>query len=209
MGSCLPREDSQILFSFLEMFRREWTGNDGSWSPGEIIASKADAGRWNGDWGGKKKGKKDDMTGHMGKREKRHSFDPGREWLIMHMQTLNIPHINRNLFFPTSHQNWDSNGNEFVKSVNKCMQTYAHVQRFKYIYKYKCCFTLSRFIFFSCTRVSLYCTWCCRASDVVSTHMCAGQCWQHVVSWIVLPWMMVLVPGQTCQLGWHHCSDSW
>lgn len=133
MGSCLPREDFQILFIFLEMFRREWTGNDGSWSPGEIVASKEDAGRWNGDWGKEKREKKGDMTGNTGKREKRQSFDPGREWLIMHMQTLSIPHINRNLFFPTPHQNWDSKWNEFVKSVNKCMQTYAHVQRFKYI----------------------------------------------------------------------------
>lgn len=83
--------------------------------------------------GKKKRGKKGDMTGNTGKREKRQSFDPGREWSIMHMQTLSIPHINRNLFFPTPHQNWDSKWNEFVKSVNKCMQTYAHVQRFKYI----------------------------------------------------------------------------
>ncbi len=26
---------------------------------------------------------------------------------------------------------------------------------------------------------------------------------------LCLPWMVVAVPGQTCQLSWHQCSDSW
>lgn len=50
---------------------------------------------------------------------------------------------------------------------------------------------------------------CCHFSEVVSAHMGSGQGWQQAGSWIVLPWMVVAVPGQTCQLGWHQCSDSW
>lgn len=42
--SCLPRECSQTMFIVLGGFQGERAGNDGSWSPGEIVASKEDAG---------------------------------------------------------------------------------------------------------------------------------------------------------------------
>lgn len=44
LGSCLPRERSQTMFIVLGGFQGERAGNDGSWSPGEIVASKEDAG---------------------------------------------------------------------------------------------------------------------------------------------------------------------
>lgn len=56
---------------------------------------------------------------------------------------------------------------------------------------------------------SLYCSGWCHVSEVVSAHTYSGQGWQQPGSWIVLPWMAVAVPSQTCQLGWHQCSDSW
>lgn len=82
------------MFIVLGGFQGERAGNDGSWSPGDIVASKEDAGMWKGA-GGRKKKQKDDMTGHVGRREKRQSVDPGREWLFMHMQRLETPQINQ------------------------------------------------------------------------------------------------------------------
>lgn len=42
--SCLPRERSQTMFIVLGGFQGERAGNDGCWSPGEVVASKEDAG---------------------------------------------------------------------------------------------------------------------------------------------------------------------
>lgn len=61
--SCLPRECSQTMFIVLGGFQGERAGNDGSWSPGEIVASKEDAGMWRGGWWEKEKRKKM-MTWH-------------------------------------------------------------------------------------------------------------------------------------------------
>lgn len=53
------------MFIVLGGFQRERAGNDGSWSPGEIVASKEDAGGWGGgceERGERKKEKQKRMT---------------------------------------------------------------------------------------------------------------------------------------------------
>ncbi len=178
----------------------------------------------------RQKKQKDDMTRHVGRREKRQSVDPGREWLIMHMQRLATPHINQYPFLPTPHQQLKQIlvCNVYVKSENKHTSKHLHAWTVKYSQeiqrklcwaswfvffpiktKHKCCFTVSCFTFFSNRLVSLYWSGCCHVSEVVSAHMCSSHGWQKAGNWSVLPWMVVAVPGQTCQLGWHQCNDSW
>lgn len=65
------------------------------------------------------------------------------------------------------------------------------------------------YLLYSGTPSSFHRGGCCHVSEVVSAHMCSGEGWQQAGSWIVLPWMVVAVPGQSCQLDWHQCSDSW
>lgn len=67
------------MFIVLGGFQGERAGNDGSWSPGDIVASKEDARKWKGGVRERKKKQKDDMTGNVGKRKKTQSVDPGRE----------------------------------------------------------------------------------------------------------------------------------
>lgn len=66
--SCLPRECSQTMFIVLGGFQGEWAGNDGSWSPGEVDASKEDAGMWTSGWGKENRNKKR-ITWHVGRRD--------------------------------------------------------------------------------------------------------------------------------------------
>lgn len=72
------------MFIVLGGFQGERAGNDGSWSPGEIVASKGDAGDVK-----KKKKQKDDMTRHEGRRERRQSVDPWkRVFTHAHAETV-------------------------------------------------------------------------------------------------------------------------
>lgn len=54
---CLPRERSQTMFIVLRGFQGERAGNDGIWSPGEVVASKEDAGKGGEERGERKKEK--------------------------------------------------------------------------------------------------------------------------------------------------------
>lgn len=42
LRSCLPRERSQTMFIVLGGFQGERAGNDGSWSPGEVVACRGE-----------------------------------------------------------------------------------------------------------------------------------------------------------------------
>lgn len=59
------------------------------------------------------------------------------------------------------------------------------------------------FTSFSSSLFSLYCSGGCPVSVRALVGLCSLQ------AWIVLPWMVVAVPGEACQLHWHQCSDSW
>lgn len=59
--SCLPRERSQTMFIVLGGFQGERAGNDGSWSPGEVVACKGVGGVKKG-VRERKRNKKNDMT---------------------------------------------------------------------------------------------------------------------------------------------------
>lgn len=91
----------RLCLLFLEGFRGNELGMMGVGVQGRLLQAR----RMQGGEGGlreRKDKQNDDMTWHVGRRERRQYVDPGREWLFMHMQ--DCPHYHKNQCLTTS--NW-------------------------------------------------------------------------------------------------------
>ena len=172
-------------------------------------------GRW--EWEKEKEKQKDDMTGYVGRKDQ--SVDPGREWLIMHMQRMATPQKKKKDTSIIICPHTRSGEQVCLRSVSK----HTHKQRIKYsqesqrnlhlfppskpninVALLRDTWYFSAVQYFPCAAVgaAMSLKWSALTCALVRAGSRRG-------GWIVLPWMAVAVPGQTCQLGWHQRSDSW
>lgn len=134
--SCLPRQCSQTMFIVLGGFQGERAG---SWSPREIVASKEDAGMWNGGrWRGeeeKQKGWHDKTRREEG--EKTVSWPWKRVINHAHAENDHTTCKSITISFPKPHRHLKQIQvfNAYVKSENK--HPSKHLQTWSYIFTRK------------------------------------------------------------------------